>query len=309
MSTAPTGAPPLRDGVGASYVLLPAGPWPRALDFLIERFAAIGEEAWRSRMERGLVLDEQGGRITAGTPYRAGATLWYYRELEREPHIPFEADVLYRDAHLLVADKPHFLPVIPSGRFVQETLLVRLKKEFGISELSPLHRIDRGTAGIVAFSVQAATRGRYQQLFADRAVDKRYEALAPLVPGLVAPFVRRTRLIPAEPFFRMREAPEGSSGEPNSETHIEAIEPRGDGTALWRLRPVTGRKHQLRVHLAALGAPIINDDFYPDVAPQLAAGDDSDGDYTRPLKLLARTLAFRDPLSGEARRFDSRRSL
>ncbi|WP_211234526.1 pseudouridine synthase [Solimonas soli] len=294
---------PVRDGVGASHVRLPPGAWRTALAFLLERYAETGEAAWRSRLARRLVVDEHGVPLTAETPYRAGATLWYYRELESEPEIPFEARVLYRDDHLLIADKPHFLPVLPSGRFVQQTLLVRLKRELGIDALSPLHRIDRGTAGIVAFSTQAATRGLYQRLFATRSIDKRYEALAPAVDGLALPFTRRSRLVAGEPFFRMREI----EGEANSETVFEHATPAGD-LALYRLRPVTGKKHQLRVHLAAIGAPIVNDDFYPqlrDATDERAAHED----YSRPLQLLARELSFVDPLRGVQLRFESRRQL
>ncbi|MFT4045830.1 MAG: pseudouridine synthase [Solimonas sp.] len=299
----PSAPLPVRDGVGPSHVRLPPGAWRTALQFLIERYAETGEAAWRSRLARQLVVDDAGTPVAPDTPYRAGARLWYYRELDAEPEIPFAAEVLYRDEHLLIADKPHFLPVLPSGRFVQQTLLVRLKKQFGLAELSPLHRIDRGTAGLVAFSVQAATRGRYQRLFAERSVGKLYEALAPAVDGLTFPFTRRSRLVAAEPFFRMREA----DGAPNSETIFESATPRGS-LALYRLRPVTGRKHQLRVHMVAIGAPIVHDDFYPSLRAGATDGDAGD-DYRRPLQLLARTLAFSDPLTHRPHVFESRRHL
>lgn len=290
--------PPTRDGVSASRVQLPPGPWATALEFLVAHFREIPELIWRSRIEGGRVLREDGSAIDAFTPYRAGETLHYYRELEVETPIPFEAQILHRDEHLLIADKPHFLPVIPAGRFVQESLLVRLKQATGLEDLVPLHRIDRGTAGLVAFSLNPQTRSAYQQLFPRREVVKQYEALAPALPGLQFPITRRSRLVPGEPFFRMEEA----AGIPNSETLIEVAEHRGD-LALYRLFPVTGRKHQLRVHLAALGAPILHDPLYPALRPE--AGDD----YARPLQLLARALAFTDPLSGERRCFESLRSL
>ncbi len=298
MNDSPSPLPPPRDGVGASTVQLPEGPWALVLDFLADQFPAIGAEAWRSRLARGLVIDAQGQPLAPDSPYRPGGRLHYYRELEQETPVPFEAELLYRDEHLLVADKPHFLPVVPAGRHLQETLLLRLRRRLDLPELAPLHRIDRGTAGLVLFSVQERTRGRYQALFAQRAVDKVYEALAPHLPGREFPRQHCSRLEPGEPFFLMREVP----GTPNSETGIEIAERRG-ALDLYRLRPVTGRKHQLRVHLAALGAPILNDDFYPALHPA------DEADFSRPLQLLARSLEFRDPLDGRFRRFESRRQL
>lgn len=289
---------PLREGVSASCVVLPQGGGLRVLDFLCAHFPDIAESEWLSRMQRGLVVDSGGHAITAQTAYRAGAEIHYYRELAAEQEIPFEAGVLYRDEHLLVADKPHFLPVIPAGKFLRETLLVRLKKQFGLADLVPLHRIDRGTAGVVVFSSNPQTRGRYQSLFPQREVSKTYEALAPSLPDLPFPMTRRTRLVEGTPFFRMQEV----EGPPNTETLIELQEVRG-AISLYRLSPVTGRKHQLRLHLAGLGAPILNDAFYPRLRPEI------ENDFTRPLQLLARSIAFTDPLSGEPRRFESRRQL
>jgi tRNA pseudouridine32 synthase/23S rRNA pseudouridine746 synthase len=294
----PSPLPPPRDGVGASTVQLPQGPWSRVLDFLVEQFPGVGEQAWRSRLARGLVLDARSQPLAPDSPYRAGGQLYYYRELQQEIPVPFEAELLYQDEQLLVADKPHFLPVVPAGRHLQETLLLRLRRRLDLPELAPLHRIDRGTAGLVLFSVNERTRGRYQALFARRAVEKVYEALAPHLPGRGFPLRHRSRLEAGEPFFLMREA----AGEPNSETGIEIAERRG-ALDLYRLRPVTGRKHQLRVHLAALGAPILNDDFYPVLSPA------DEADFSRPLQLLARSLEFRDPLDGRIRRFESRRQL
>lgn len=289
---------PLRDGVGASAVRVPDGAPARVLDFLCAQFPHTPAADWASRLARGLVADAAGVPLQADSPCARGDTLWYYRELPPEPRIPFEAEILYHDAHLLVADKPHFLPVIPGGRYVQECLLVRLKRETGLADLVPLHRIDAGTAGLVVFSVNVDSRGAYQQLFPQRAVEKTYEAIAPAVAALAEPRVYRSRLEPGEPFFRMQEVP----GAPNSETRIERLEAQG-GLARYRLQPHTGRKHQLRVQLAALGAPILNDPLYPQLR------DVAEDDFSQPLQLLAQGLRFSDPLSGAERVFESRRRL
>lgn len=292
--------PPHRDGVGASHVQVPAGTDTTALAFLQAQFPSITRDTWRARFDRGLVLCASGEPMAADAPVSAGDDLYYYRELPSEPRIPFEAEVIWHDAHLLVADKPHFLPVIPAGRWVRESLLVRLRRALDLPDLVPLHRIDRLTAGLVVFSVNPATRARYQALFPRREVRKVYEAIAPFRADLVLPLVRRSRIERGEPFMRMREV---EDAQPNSETRIEWVETCESGLARYRLLPHTGRKHQLRVHMAALGMPIANDPLYPQVL------DTDDAQFDAPLKLLARTLEFTDPLDGRTRRFDSARAL
>lgn len=281
-----------------SRLQLPPGPWATVLDCLCARFPAIPRDTWRDRFARGRVQDTAGVPLAADAPYRAGAEIRYFREVADEPVIPFTENVLHADADLVVVDKPHFLPVTPAGGFVRETLLARLVRRMDNPGLVPLHRIDRDTAGLVLFSANPATRTAYQSLFRERRIHKRYEAVAPALPQASFPLVRATRLVPGEPFFRMREA----DGPPNSETRIDLLESDG---AWWRyaLEPVTGRKHQLRVHMAALGAPIANDRWYPDIL------DIDAGDHSRPLQLLARSLAFVDPLTGVERRFSSRLAL
>ncbi|MEO7052986.1 MAG: RluA family pseudouridine synthase [Rhodanobacter sp.] len=278
----------------ASTVHLPVGDWTSVLEALCACFPAISRAQWLDRVERGRVLDRQGVAIAADSPYRSGLRIHYYREIAEETPIPFVETVLHSDAHLVVVDKPHFLPVAPVGRFVEQTLLRRLVQRFGNPQLVPLHRIDRATAGLVLFSADPTSRAAYQALFRERRIEKCYEALASPLPALTFPLCRRSRLVRGEPFFRMRE----TAGEPNSETRIEVIEL---GELCWRyeLHPVTGRKHQLRVHMAALGAPILHDTFYPELAESAA------DDYRRPMKLLARELAFIDPLSGKPRSFCS----
>ncbi|MEO6064961.1 MAG: pseudouridine synthase [Lysobacterales bacterium] len=283
--------PPVRDGVSASRLQLPAGAWRTLLDGLAAHFPAISRERWLDRIARGRVIDAQGVTLTATTPYRAGAEICYWREVSDEPRIAAEESVLHVDAHLVVADKPHGLPVMPAGEFVTETLLARLVRRLGSPHLVPLHRIDRDTAGLVLFSAHPESRARYHALFRERRIDKRYEALAPPLPAMEFPHVRRRRIERGEPFFRMREM----EGEPNSETHIDVID-RGDTCWRYMLQPVTGKKHQLRVHMAALGAPILGDPLYPLL--RQAGGS--------PLQLLAKSLAFVDPIDGVERHFESR---
>jgi tRNA pseudouridine32 synthase/23S rRNA pseudouridine746 synthase len=293
--------PPLRRGVNASCVALPAGPWRLLSEFLEQRFDNVAPDVWRERLAQGLVLDEQGAALPIDAPYRPRTRIYYYRELVAEPHIPFQETVLFQDEHLVVADKPHFLPVTPTGRFVHETLLVRLKHKLGLDHLSPIHRIDRETAGLVLFSVRPQDRGAYHALFRERSVTKVYEAIAPWREGLPLPPVYRSRIEPDAQFFRQREV----AGEPNSETGVELLEVRG-ALARYRLTPVTGKTHQLRVHMNALGRPIVGDLFYPDV---VHGPGHAGNDYSHPLQLLARAVAFTDPLTGEARRFASRLQL
>jgi len=290
---------PVVEGVAPSRQTLPAGVWETVLDFLAERHASVGADVWVSRMLKGEVVDETGLRLTPSSPYRAGACVFYYREPEDEPRVPFDEHILYRDEHLIVADKPHFLPVVPSGRFLRETLLVRLKRQTGERHLVPLHRIDRETAGLVVFSVDPSTRGAYASLFQRREVSKVYEALAPAADTLELPCTRRSHIVVGEPFFRMKEV----EGEPNSETRFRLLACAG-AASLYEARPVTGRKHQVRLHLAALGIPVINERLYPTMLPPRAPDNFKD-----PLKLLARSVSFRDPVTGHERHFESERKL
>ncbi len=289
---------PTINGVGPSCVGLPAGSWTTITDFLVERFPAISRTVWLERMAHRRVVDEYGVPVTAHRPYPSHMRIYYYRAVDEEQRIPFDEVVLYQDEHLVVADKPHFLPVTPSGHYLQETLLVRLKKRLGLDTLIPIHRIDRETAGLVLFSVQPGERNAYQALFRHHAVTKHYEAVAPWRDDLKLPLTRKSRIVEDVPFFRQREVP----GEPNSETHIEVIE-RDGNQARYALSPVTGKKHQLRVHMNALGLPIANDRMYPPVAVT------PDDDYAQPLQLLAKSIAFDDPVTGQNRHFQSHLAL
>lgn len=288
-----------RDGVPASQVWLPAGTWVSVLDFLCSRFPAVPRKEWQERMQNGRVLDETGSPLGPETPFHAQMRVYYFRSLAAEPSIPFEERVLYEDERVLVADKPHFLPVVPSGRFVDETLLVRLRRKTGLSRLVPMHRLDRETAGIVLFCKDAVSRGKYQALFREQKVRKLYEALAAPAVQMDFPLQRHSRIVRGSRFFTMREEP---GGVPNSSTTIRVLE-RMPHYWRYQLEPLTGKTHQLRLHMLGLGLPILNDLLYPVVHP---VGAD---DYAQPLKLLARTLAFDDPFTGRPMRFDSERDL
>jgi tRNA pseudouridine32 synthase/23S rRNA pseudouridine746 synthase len=290
---------PTRDGVGPSCVGLPAGPWPTIADFLIERFPAISRDIWAARIAAQEVVDEHGALVTPERRYEAPLRVYYYRTLDAEVRIPFDEQVLFQDDQLVVVDKPHFLPVTPTGKYLQESLLVRLKRKLKIDDLVPLHRIDRSTAGLVLFSVRPETRGAYQAMFPERRIAKHYEAIVPWREGVSSvPDTYRSRLVDDEHFMRVKETP----GEPNSETRIAVQQTLGE-RALLKLSPVTGRKHQLRVHCMALGMPIENDPIYPTLLPA-----DTD-DFDKPLQLLAKSVAFQDPITGDLRSFTSPRNL
>ena len=290
--------PPARHGVGPSCIGLPAGAWPTTLDFLTERFPAISRDVWRQRMVEGDVVDEHGVPVTPLSSYQGHVRVYYYRAVPDEPRIPFEEVILFQDEQLVVVDKPHFLPVVPSGGYLTETVLVRLKQKLGIDTLVPVHRIDRDTAGLVMFSVQPETRARYHALFSQRNVKKTYEAIARWRDDLELPLTRTSRIVEAGHFMLQHEV----DGAPNAITHLDVLEVRGQ-RARYALSPVTGKRHQLRVHMAALGLPIVGDGLYPTLTPE------GQIDYANPLQLLAKSIAFIDPITGQVQRFESRRAL
>ena len=315
----------LVNGVSASKVGVPANTQLTALDFLCARFPAVQREVWLKRFDEGRVLNAIGQRIEPAQLLLSESHLHYFREVTDEPTLPFKAQIIFQDAHLVVADKPHFMPVTPGGQYVQQSLLVQLKQQLNLPELSPIHRIDRETAGLVVFSVRAQDRDAYQSLFRLRQVEKTYEAIAGAPESsplkLEFPLTHKSRMVEDVQFFRMREldADEIQDGKTtNSETWIDCVD-RLDGNASamptvtssppalarYVLKPITGQRHQLRVHMNALGLPLLGDQFYPVVK---RAADSLD-DFEAPLQLLAKTIAFHDPLTGVERRFESRRTL
>jgi tRNA pseudouridine32 synthase/23S rRNA pseudouridine746 synthase len=301
---------PVRDGVGATRLHLPmTGPWATIGAYMAERFFHLEPERLLARFDRGEIVARDGTPLTRQTPLGAHEFVWYYREPPVEREIPFEIEVLHHDRDLVVADKPHFLPTTPGGKYLQNSALVRLRNLLGIPELTPIHRLDRATAGLLMFSTRPETRGAYQLLFERRQVEKVYEAVSalpdgwdaasPALAGRAFPIVYRNHIEKLRAHVCVRA---DDDREPNSETLIEL---RGfdDRVVHTLLRPHSGRMHQLRVHLAALGAGILNDGFYPDLLPE------APDDFERPLQLLARELRFTDPLSGAPREFVTGRAL
>ena len=311
-------SPPMRDGVSPSRVAVSGGPWPTVLAFLQARLPAVAD--WPERLARGDVLTLEGRPLQAGEACQIGAVYWYWRQLPPEPRVPFEIELLHQDEHLLAVDKPHFLAVSPSGRYLQETVTVRLKRLLGIDTLVPMHRLDRETAGVLLYIVKPEVRNAYQAVLRERQARKVYEALAPWPPNRPLPAELSSKLEerPGDAFMQMVEQP----GEPNAHSRVELIERLGPPPpgalheeeaarcteiARYRLHPHTGRRHQLRVHMQSLGVPILGDRIYPHHWPEPPA--DAPPDYRRPLQLLAREISFTDPLSGQLRRFVSRRQL
>ena len=301
MSRPPKLALPMREGVSASALACPSGDWPLLLDFLAHRLSLVSREDWAGRMAGGEVLGPQGQVLPPEAPYRAGQRIYYYRRVAHETPVPFEEQLVHVDDLLVVADKPHFLSVTPKGRHVQQTLLTRLKRRLGLQDLTPVHRLDRETAGLTVFCVQPAHRDAYQRLFRERCVDKVYEAVAaPPPPGLGLPLRYCSRLEEreGEAFMQMGEVP----GEPNAETEIRCLRLLDPVRALYELRPLTGQKHQLRAQMCALGLPLAGDRIYPVLQPPRE-------DFGEPLQLLARSIAFTDPVTGAPRSFRSERQL
>ena len=260
---------------------------------LAELTARFGEPA-RAKVLAGEVVDADGVVVDEATVLPAGSSVYLYRELPREVPVSFDIPVLYQDADIVVVDKPHFLATMPRGRHVAQTALVRLRRELRLPELSPAHRLDRLTAGVLLFTTRRELRGAYQTLFARGWVSKMYLARAAVDPSLELPRLVRSRIIK----HRGRLQAVCEPGVPNAETLVELLSPNG----LYRLTPRTGRTHQLRVHMASLGLPITGDPLYPNVI------DVPPGDFSAPLRLLAQRIAFDDPLTGVRREFVSRRA-
>lgn len=281
-----------------SYIVLPRdGEYPTVFDFLKTHFARIGEAVWRERILAGKVHWRDGSPIALDTPFLPMQRVYYYREVAVENKIPFDEKILFQDEHIILVYKPHFLPVTPSGNYVNECLVHRLRLSTGIETIAPAHRLDRETAGIVLMTVQPSVRHLYHQLFVDGDIHKHYQAIAKLTPELLAQYrageltlpvnwTVKNRLQPSEPSFRVT----WIEGEANSHSEISLVAIKGD-LGLFHLSPITGKTHQLRVHMQSLGMPLLNDRFYPQLLPK---GPDN---FAAPLQLLAQGLRFIDPVT------------
>lgn len=277
---------PVRDGLGPARLRLQGGN-------VAEEFTRRFGPRAGAKVLAGEVIDARGAVLDGTTELPAGSVVYLYRDPPEEVPVPFDIPVLHRDDDILVVDKPHFLATMPRGGHVVQTALVRLRRDLGLAELSPAHRLDRLTAGVLLFTVRREVRGAYQTLFARREVNKTYLAWSSARPGPAAPQTICNRIVKRRGVLQAAVEP----GEPNAETRVE---PLGDGC--YRLLPRTGRTHQLRLHMAGLGVPIDGDPLYPEIR------DVDPGDFSVPLRLLAHRLEFVDPLSGRPRCFVSSRA-
>ena len=295
-STASIFSPPLINGVSASKVFLPHDiSTPTIFAYLCQHFPHIQTSEWQQRFSDELIYAADGEKLKIDSIYTPNSHIFYYRFLAQEIHVPFQHEILFENDDLLVVDKPHFLTMTPTGQYVQETLLVRLKKQTGYEELTPIHRLDRETAGVVLFCKKPECRGIYQQLFADRKVQKIYHAIAAYRSEIIFPQTLQLHMEKGNPFYTMQTNAEKAQ---NTETFIELLE-HNQQHAKYRLQPKTGKQHQLRVHLNYLGLPILNDPFYPMVAHK------ADDDFSQPLQLLAKEIYFIDPILNQGMCFSS----
>lgn len=283
-----------------SYVTPPESQlFPTVYAFLLDRFPRIPASIWLQRIDSQKIHFDDGEFITRTTPYEARRRICYYREVMNEKLIPFEEKILYENENIVIVDKPHFLPIHPAGKFVNETLLTRLAAKNGYRDLCAAHRLDRLTAGIVLCVKKSSVRGMYQNMFMNGTINKTYHAVATLPSEEKISWHICNRLEPYNEHFRMHICP----GIPNSESRIELIQ-TNKNLGLYKLTPITGKKHQLRVHMSSLGIGILNDPLYPTYDEV-----EKDDDHTAPLQLLAKQLSFIDPLSHEELSFSSNLSL
>ena len=266
-------------------------------DWLHERLSDFVDVA--GFLARGRFVDEAGSPVDGDAPYRSCAFVWFHRDRAEETIVPGRIHIVHRDERIVAVDKPAFLSTIPRGRHVLQSVVVRLRAELGLPELSPLHRLDRVTSGILILATERRWRGAYQSMFQRGEVGKTYRALAPLRPELDFPVTVRNHL--SKP--RGQVQAEVIPGAPVNAVSLIEREAQLQALAVYRLTPQTGRTHQLRMHMLGLGIPIWDDPLYP-VVEDVALDD-----FSRPLQLLASEVRFTDPVDGSPRLFESVRTL
>ncbi len=282
-----------------SKLFLPAmkKPYPSILDFLQMRFPNVPVKQWSTRMEKGLIFSEKGEKITIKSKYSPQTMLFYYKTANEEITIPFKEKIIHMDKNIIIVDKPHFLPVMPAGKYINENLLTRLKDKTGNKDIVPINRIDRETSGIVLFSANKKTRGMYQTLFMQKKVEKTYHAITLYNEKQnlrSEKFKKKSRIVKGDPWFRMKEI----SGKVNAISDFTLIKKK-KGKAFFKIKPLTGKKHQIRLHLSGIGCAIINDRLYPELLPEKSP------DFRNPLQLQSKLLKFTDPITKKTLEFKS----
>lgn len=310
--------------------LTPNGTAPATIaDYLITRFYPNDPQIIHARFNTGEVRLDDGTILTGDSPYMPGERIWYFRELADEPQLPSDMPVLYEDEHVLAIDKPHFLPTTPRGAYIAQTALTKLRVREQNPLLIPIHRLDRPTAGVLLFAKTVEARRPFQMMFQHRQVSKTYRAVAPVpadaaaaeqalsAEGLqVRSHIQKIRdQLQVQQLSEQECAAQGV--EPNTLTTVKILRtftPSAQAVEGWRaepnrewalydLAPHTGKTHQLRAHLNMLSSPILGDVLYPQVLP------DAPDRPEYPLQLLAYSLHFEHPITGERVDLYSGRSL
>ncbi|MFC4638809.1 RluA family pseudouridine synthase [Deinococcus hohokamensis] len=262
------------------------------LDFLAARYRHSSVDTWAQRLARGEV--EVDGRTVQGPELlRPGQTLKWHRPPWQEEAAPLHFDLLHEDEALLAVHKPSGLPTLPGGGFLEHTLLALVRARF--PGASPLHRLGRGTSGAVLFARTGQAGAALSRAWREGQVRKVYRALA----CGVAPQdkVEITTPIGPVPHSRLGAVYAASLAGKASRSLATVAERRTDST-LYDVEIFTGRPHQIRIHLASVGQPLVGDPLYGPGGQPLSNLPGLPGDLG--YWLHAHTLAFVHPLSGQA---------